>query len=137
MDKALSFIEMMVVLIIIGILAALAIPNFSTVLEMNKIRTAEVNLKTIYNAEKRFKLRDQEQKYYTVDEAVSDKTDAINRNLSLRINEPHFSYDIQKVSGGGYKAVATRLGGACAQKTMSISNENSTVTKDTCKEWGN
>ncbi len=137
MDKALSFIEMMVVLIIIGILAALAVPNFSTILEMNKIRTAEVNLKAIYNAEKRFKLRDQEQKYYTVDESVSDKTDAINRNLFLRINEPHFSYDIRNTSGGGYVAVATRLGGPCAQKTMSISNDNTSVKKDSCKKWGN
>ena len=137
MNKGLSLIEIMVVLIIIGVLAALALPNLSTTLEINKIRTAEVNLKAIYNAEKRFKLHDQDQKYYTVNATVSDKIDAINRNLFLRINEPHFSYDIKNTTDGGYIAVATRLGGKCADHTMSVSSENSTVKKDSCKYWGN
>ncbi len=135
MRNGLSLIEMMVVVIIIAVLAALALPNLRVPQERARVQAAEVTLKTIYQAQKRYKLYNQTGAYYIPDPHTLDVYDAINRNLSMRIDDPHFRYTIE-TSGSGYVAKARRVNGPCEDKTLSVSWDNATVYRQECKGWG-
>ena len=54
--KGFTLVEVMVVVIIIGVLAAIGIPQYTKTLEKGKMREAEANLYTMYMAEKMYKL---------------------------------------------------------------------------------
>lgn len=139
MNKGLSLIELAVVALIIGVLAVLSIPNLSVMVEMNKVSGARFNLQTIYNAQKRFKLNDENGSYYIVPAGLQGlaAVEAINRNLSIKIDDPHFNYTItsRDARNLSYRAVAVRVQGRCAGKELVLINENENVTKEECRGW--
>lgn len=133
MNKGVTILELIVVIVIIGILAGLAIPNMGASIERSRLRAAEFNLLSIYNAQKRYKLDNESQEYYHV-QGAADKIRAINENLSLSIDEPYFDYDIEK-RADGYKAIATRINGTCRGATVYLTEENDTLHREGCSSW--
>jgi type IV pilus assembly protein PilE len=126
--KGVTLIEVMIVIVIIGVLALLFLPNMQDPIEKSRSKTAAFTLQTIYSAQKRYFLS--ERKYYN----MSNDIDSINKNLFLNINNTFFSYNI-KPSGSGYLATAVRLDGKCAGANMTVTHDNSTVKKTGCAAW--
>lgn len=77
-------IELMIVVIVIGILAAIAIPKFQQAIEEAKIKEAQAVLKAIRNAEKVFKAERGAYVGVDIDGSAANKT---NWWTMLRIQE--------------------------------------------------
>jgi prepilin-type N-terminal cleavage/methylation domain-containing protein len=127
--KGFTLLELLIVVVIVGVLAALTIPNMRSSVERTRSRSAQFNLQAIYNAEKRYKLRNN--KYYY----GANTQAAINENLQLNIQDSYFTYQITG-SADSFNATATRFdpSSICANKKMRVSHENSTIEKE-CNVW--
>jgi prepilin-type N-terminal cleavage/methylation domain-containing protein len=136
-NKGFTFLELIIVVVIVGILAAMTIPNMSTTVERTRSRSAKYNLVAIYNAQKRFKLRNNVY-FYT---GATNATKAnINANLNLNIEDSYFTYNITPYThtdgGIGFNATATRFGkGLCVKSKMFITSDNSTPNTHECSSW--
>jgi type IV pilus assembly protein PilE len=126
--KGFTLIEVMVVIVIVGVLAILFIPNMRDPIERSRSKTAAFALQNIYSAQKRYFLS--ERKYYN----LSNNMDSINRNLSLNINNTYFIYNITPLESG-YLATAVRIDGKCKGASMNVTHDNSTVKKTGCAAW--
>lgn len=127
-----SLIELLLVVMLLGILAAMALPSHSKHIEKNRGREAEANLMVIYNTEKRYKLDNDA--YYVC--APSCTIDSINKNLTLNIADTYFNYSISSCGndGKGFIAVATRRDRDCSGKAMNITDRGGPVQKE-CQAW--
>ncbi len=134
--KGFTLLELMVVIVIIGILVVYSLPSMRDPLERSRGRNAEFNLIAVYSAQKRHLVR--ERKYFICDSGdipdPDERLAAINQNLSLKIEDAYFEYTISK-AGDGYRARAVRKDGRCANKAMSVTEDNSTVDKKGCTAW--
>ena len=86
-NKAFSLIEIMIVIIVLGILAAFAIPSYQKTKEAGEERTAAANLKIIENSLEQYK--NQNGTYPTVN--CADVT-AVNTTFGLSIIAEGVSY---------------------------------------------
>lgn len=149
MEKGFSFIELMIVVVIVVIMSTFAMPSYAKYIEKSRGKNAEANLMIIHNMEKRFKLDNDA--YYEcatvpcnatgkfVCPAIActiDCANIINAALGLFIRDPYFTYTIDIIEGtSGYKVTATRSGtGPCSGKTMTITDASSVITKG-CSTW--
>ena len=94
--------EMLIVVILIGILSSIAVPNFTGMRERALGREAQANLRLIAAAERVYEL--EMDTYY-----ASSDIDEINDNLKLALTEENWNYNITG-GGGGFTATATRPG---------------------------
>lgn len=137
MNRGFTIIELLIVVIIVGLLAAMAIPNLKDPLERGRAKNAIFNLQAIYHSQKRFKLAEKTF-FYT---PAGDRTgiiNAINENLTLNIKDDFFDYKIIKRSTEGFNATAVRRackGCKCENKALYITDINSTVIKKGCAIW--
>lgn len=125
--KGVTLMEVLVVIIIAGVLAALFIPSLQDPIEKSRSRNAVFNLQAIYSAQKRYLLS--EKAYFT-----SNNVESINGNLSIKIDDAYFYYSITP-SGSGYLAKAVRIDGKCKGANMTVAFDNSTVKKTGCPAW--
>ncbi len=84
-DKGFSMIEIVVVLIIVGILAAFTIPVFVSTIEQTKAQAAKNNLLAIAAAQQKY-FEDQTPNAFCT--ASCTTTATINSNLKLGIQDP-------------------------------------------------
>lgn len=86
--------ELIVVMVIIGVLAAFAVPCYSTMMIHGTAQAAQNNLITIYRAQKDYYFSNGT--YCTSNNGVCTSlntgTNSINKTLSLNINDNNFSY---------------------------------------------
>ena len=113
--KGLSILEVIVVTIIIGILAALGLASFAGPKEQVLNREAQANLKLISSAEKIYRL---EFGGYVSLLDVSE----INNNLRLMIptSNPSWEYKVVDVTASAFSAKARRISGFNQGKTYCI-----------------
>jgi len=140
--NAFTIIEMLLVVVIIGILSSLAVLDFQKTMEKNRAKIAEYNLKSIYSAQKRYKL-DTGAYFVCSDTAGVVKEEeigkalfpnSINADSYRNISDTLFSYDIQSTEDGGYTATAKRKSGMCSGSIISITDAGGSPDKE-CPVW--
>ena len=89
-----SLMEVMIVVVIIGILAALAYPNLEKYLKRARQTEAKTNLSAIYTAQKI---------YFTLHQSYADDINELD--LSLAQGDP-YTFTIQEASTSTFKAQA-------------------------------
>lgn len=99
--QAYTFIEIMLVIVILGILVGIALPNFKQSIGKSYEREALVQLTSIHAANKVYKA--QTSAYVDGDGLTMQD---INSALNLNIVENKISYNYQKVSDTAYTAYA-------------------------------
>ena len=87
--------ELMVVVVIIGVLASFAIPNYTTSIERSHRRDAETQLMTIWSANQIYRAQNT---LYWPDPSTSGDLTAINSNLSLGIISNGMTYNCAGLS---------------------------------------
>lgn len=131
-----TMMELLIVLVIVGILAALKFSDFGKLNEKNKGVEAEANLYMIYNAQKRYALEN-DGKYYECDDKPCEDKD-IYGNLDIELKGDNFTYEISCFASPvtGFSATAKRNGGdLCDGKIMTITHEGKDVDKEGCPRW--
>ena len=127
MKKGFSFLELVIVLVIVGVISTLAMPSYAKRIEKSRGKNAEANLISIYNMEKRHKLDDGT--YYSCPPSVICNSNLINAELGLLIRDPYFTYTIALEGATGYKATALRSAtGPCSGSTMTITDGTMAIT---------
>ncbi|MBL7197190.1 MAG: type II secretion system protein, partial [Candidatus Omnitrophica bacterium] len=121
MKKALTLIELMVVIIIMGVLATLALPRFAKTLETNRAKEARAALEQIRAGERIY--RSSEGFYYPYHPSAAQTDEAtINSFLKLFLDtrEIDWKYQVDTDSAGDFTATAEREGGANDGETITI-----------------
>lgn len=112
MKKGFTLIEVLVVLVIVGVLAAIALPNFNVMQEKTLDREAKASLALIRAAERVYRM-EAGTNYYPYDSYTStNNVSLINTNLRLSlptVASPKWSYSINNATSTGI-AQATRAG---------------------------
>jgi prepilin-type N-terminal cleavage/methylation domain-containing protein len=131
-NRGVTLAELLIVLIIVGILAALRFSDFGKLAEKNKGMEAEANLYMIYNAQKRYAL-DNAWVYY--DCSPCDNSDMDKLGISL--SGDNFNYEISSsiIPITAFTATAARSGasGLCAGQIMTIT-QDARMSKG-CDRW--
>lgn len=104
LKKSFTLLELIIVIVVIGILTAISLPNFTKAKERALSKEAAANLKLIYAAEKIYQL-EVGGFYGTTD------IDLINSQLRLSLNEANWDYDIGSTAVTNFSATADRMSG--------------------------
>lgn len=134
LKKAFTLMEMMAVVVIVGVIALFAIPNFSKTMEGSYEQNAGTQLTSIHAANNIYNA--QNGTYWPVDASPTHTVTDINTNLSMSIMENGMTYNCSCTSFNGatsvcdaYACTATR--GSCVitvtNNSLSTTNPSSTA----------
>lgn len=130
--KSYTLTEVLIVVVIIGILVALALSSFRTTKEHALDKEAKANLRLMQAAEKIYRM---EMKYYFPPGSNTSDPEAINEALKLRLPEPpktiSWNYN---VDAANEKITATRNKSGGRDFVIDFSGDSITCTpnSDTC-----
>lgn len=114
-----TLIEMLIVVIIIGILAALGLPQFGKTKEHAIGKEAIANLKLIAAAEKIYRM--EENAYYPIPSGSETNITNINNYLRLSLTEANWDYAVTGAASA-FTSTATRLSGSYSGCIWTINN---------------
>ncbi|MBU1061847.1 MAG: prepilin-type N-terminal cleavage/methylation domain-containing protein [Candidatus Omnitrophica bacterium] len=109
--KGFTILELLIVVLIIGILAAVGIPQLAESLEKSKTADAKSGLYQIYRAEEEYAAN----RYGVYTNSVDDLFD-------VALTERYWIFTIDTPTSVSFTAIATRTGGAYSGQTISIDN---------------
>ena len=120
--KAVTLMELVIIIIILGILAGLLLPSFKRIRERTMDKEAIAGLQLIYNAERVY--MEKHQTPYPPSWIVTNLS-WINGNLSLDLISKNWQFNIGSNSYS-YQAQAARTSGPCIGRVWSINASNDT-----------
>lgn len=106
-NKGFTLIEVLIVVIIIGIMAGVALPNYLKSKEVALGKEASAGLKLILAADKIYKI--ETGAYYPTSGSTVSSVTSINTNLKLSLTEKNWTYSITN-NGSSFTATAARVG---------------------------
>lgn len=130
MRKAFTLIELIIVVIIIGILASIAIPQFNKTMERSRIAEASAVLGALRGAQLRYKL---ENTNYATDYTKLD-IDTPNYDGSGNPNGKFFTYNVANAAEGTTAttiATAQRKSSQYGQYILNINDQGKIYCADT------
>ncbi len=124
-----TLIEILIVLVILGALAGLALPSYFGAVEQARANEARVNLQTIYAAQKVYALNHAGVFWNGGSNVAAPGIDVATINTSLSTDITKQYYDITSVTSAN-TAVATRntTGGATAGSKVYTIDANGNIT---------
>jgi len=134
-----TLMEMIVVVLIVGICAALAFPSFYTTTEQARARTAQNNLLAIYGAQQNYKNNSNNGNYCIHQASTCDSLSDINSNLAMSVQDDGtYSYDCP---AGTVTCTATRQGTSNPLITVTLNtaiqlNESAASPNPSCGPGG-
>ncbi len=114
-EAGFTLIELMIVVIVVGILATMAYPNYVTTREKALDKEATSSLLLIRNSERMFFSRIES--FYPAPAGTQGNIALINGNLTLDLNERVWDYTVGTSSPTAFTATAVRSG-----RTWTITN---------------
>ena len=122
--------EILVVIIILGILAALAIPQYTKTIEKGKAGEAINSLRLIFTGERIYRL--EKRFYYPYFDGSESDTPDIQNFLNIYVEDEHFRYMVSAPGDGGstFTCTATRRSDAPGGYA------GTTITIDQDEGWG-
>lgn len=124
-----TLFEMLVVVIIVAILAALGLPQFTKTKEHALGREAIANLKLIAAAQRLYLM--ETTSYYPVTPGTDNNLTTINSNLRLSIptsSSKNWNYSITDTSAPAFDATATRTSGTICSYAINNTAEDPTTS---------
>jgi prepilin-type N-terminal cleavage/methylation domain-containing protein len=115
--RGFTLTELMVVVTIIGVLAAMSVPSFQRAMEQSRVDIAAANLRCIWAAERLYWLEFQT---YTADLSVLQACKLLDPSLTGSSNG--FDYTVATATSG-CSATATRSGSTYWSGSLSISTD--------------
>ncbi|MEW4568904.1 prepilin-type N-terminal cleavage/methylation domain-containing protein [Tautonia sp. JC769] len=122
-----TLVELMIVALLIGIFASMAIPSYRSSVEQARVDMAAANLRTLWAAERFFFLNE---RYYTTDTddliaygvfKSSEISGASPGGPFLMYSDPSFTYRIVlQPNNGDFRATATRSAGSAFHGVLTI-----------------
>ena len=119
-----TILETMIVLIIVGIIASFAVPNYARSIEHGYERNARVNLMSMQSSSKIIQARTGAYPIFT-----TSNIEAINSNLSLSIDDNNFNYTY---TSDGTALNITAVRAASADYTLTITGAPISDTNPSC-----
>ena len=120
-SKGFTLMELMVVLIVMGVIAGLAMPKYARSVESSHRKDAENQLLLVHSAQDMYASRNNNVYWGPAAGATPAlKLADINQNLGLNILANGMDYDCTTAGGGGdnYTCTAARNGGAAFTITV-------------------
>lgn len=124
--KGFNLMELLVVLVIVAILVALSIPNYSKTRERAHDKEAQAALSLVQAAEKMYRLR--VDRYYPVNGTVETDISDINTDLNLDLAEQKWDYSVTTPAGAATFIANATIG----TRTWSIDQDDSKATCSGC-----
>lgn len=114
--KGFTLMEIIVVMVIIGILAAISVPIYTTIVVQGSAKAAQNNLITIYNAQKNYYFSNGA--YCTSANGVCNSLNSINTTLALNLIDNNFTYTCNNAAG----FICTATNNSDSRLVLTLSN---------------
>jgi len=118
--RAFTLIELMIVLVILGLIAAFAIPNYNNAITASRMDDAEIQLRAIHAANRIYRLQSTNSQYWPT--SANQDINAINTNLGLNIIPNNITYQCDGVALGTSYCCDATLGGQTLRVEDDISD---------------
>ena len=121
-----TLVELMIVTLLIGLFAAMAIPSYRSSVEQARTDMAAANLRTLWAAQRFFYLNERSYTSDTDDLIAygvfkrSEISSATPGGPFLMYNDPSFTYRIELQPNGDFQATATRSAGIAFSGVLTI-----------------
>lgn len=120
--KGFTLIELLIVVALLGILSAIAVPTYRDYVDTTRVTAAQNGLRTIYVQQQEYFTKNNQ--YYSSGNTCSDSTSAINTTLftgNKVLTNTHYRFCVLQTSTSNFTARAEEINGS---RVFTLDNTN-------------